>query len=181
MAVEHVKSTPITNRDGATPPVVANTAGAGEGNYLKEVSGHAVALASSSADSTYQLVRVPSAAKIKEIIFESAAQTAGKFDLGVYYATDGRSGPSKATSLLAANAVDQDLFATDIDCASAVAPTDVTNESGTYTIDKRQQPLWQAAGLTSDPGGFLDIVATVHTTAVTTGTGRFGVSVRYTE
>jgi hypothetical protein len=181
MAVDHVKSAAITSLDGATPPVAAVTGGQGQGNYLKEVSGYATAVASSSADATYQLVRLPSAAKVKEIIFESAAQTAGKFDLGVYYATDGRSGPSKVTALLAAAAIDQDLFAVEIDCAAAVAPTDVTNESGSYTIDKRIQPLWQAAGLSSDPGGYIDIVATVKTTAVTTGTGRFGISVRYTD
>lgn len=175
MAVDHVKSTPITNLD-ASPRVVSNT-GMGAPGDLKNVEGSAVAVASSSADATYQLVRIPSNAKVKNIRFESAAQGAGKFDLGLYYATNGELG--KATSLLAAAAIDQDFFATDIDAASAVAITDVTNESGSYTIDKRNQPIWQAVGLSSDPGGFLDIVATVHTTAVTTGTGRLGVSVDY--
>jgi hypothetical protein len=60
-------------------------------------------------------------------------------------------------------------------------PTDIINESGTYTLDKRIQPLWQALGLTADPGGNIDIVATVVTTAVTTGTGKFGISVLYTD
>lgn len=181
MAVDHVKSTTITGQDGALGIVSPPTAGKGGGNYLKEISGFATALVNSSVDATYQLVRVPSAAKVKEIIFESAAQVAGAFDIGVYYATDGRSGPSKATSLLAANAVSRALFASAVSAAAAVPPTDVTNESLTYTIDKRVQPLWQAAGLTTDPGGFLDIVATVTGTAVTTGTGVFGISVRYTE
>ena len=56
---------------------------AGEGGpaVLKSVEGSAVAVASSSADATYQLVRIPSNCKVKEIKFESAAQTAGKFDL----------------------------------------------------------------------------------------------------
>lgn len=178
MAVDHVKATAITNMDAS--PVLIPTGGSGAGQYLKEVSGSAVALASSSADATYQLVRVPSAAKIKEIIFESAAQTAGKFDIGWYYATDGRR-PGIATALLAAAAIDQDYHATAVDCASAVTPTDVTNESGTHTIDDRILPLWEALGLTTDPGGYFDLVATVVTTAVTTGTGRLGASVRYTD
>lgn len=177
MAVDHVKSTPITNLDAS--PVVANTAGEGAAGTMRTIEGSAVAVASSSVDATYQLVRVPTNCKIKSIMFESAAQTAGKFDLGVYYATDGAIG--KATALLAADAVDQDFFASAIDCASAVVITDVTNESGTYTIDKRVQPLWQAVGLSADPGGFFDIVATVVTTAVTTGTGRFGIRVGYTD
>jgi hypothetical protein len=109
----------------------------------------------------------------------SEAQTAGKFDLGAYYATDGVIG--KTNALLAAAAIDQDFFATAIDCASAVTPTEVINESGTNTLDKRIQPLWQALGLTADPGGNIDIVATVVTTAVTTGTGKFGISVLYTD
>lgn len=176
MAVDHVKSTAITNADAS--PATANTAGEGATGRLWEVSGYATAVASSSADSTYQLVRIPSNCKVKSIIFESEAQTAGKFDLGLYYATDGQGG--KPASLLAANAIDQDFFATVIDCASAVTPTEVVNESGTYTLDKRNQPIWQAAGLSADPGGSFDIVATVKTTAVTTGTGKFGVSVRYT-
>ena len=176
MAVDHVKSTPITNAD-ASPPV-ANLSGAGAAGPLHNVQGYATAVASSSADATYQLVRLPSNAKVVRIMFESEAQTAGKFDIGCYYATDGRV-HGKATALLAADAIDQDFFATVIDCASAVARTDITNESGTYTLDKREQPLWQALGLTSDPRGFIDIVATVKTTAVTTGTGKFGVSVDF--
>ena len=171
MAVDHVKSTVITNLDAT--PVVVPTGGRGGPEPLFHVSGYATAVASSSADSTYQLVRLPWNASVKMIVFESDAQGAGKFDLGVYYASD------HGTSLLAAAAVDQDFFATVIDCASAVARTDVTNESGTYTNAKRQQPLWQAVGLTADPGGFADIVATVKTTAVTTGTGVFGISVFY--
>lgn len=177
MAVDHVKSSFITNLDAS--PVVPNTAGEGGGATLKSIEGSAVAVASSSADATYQLVRIPSNAKVKSLLFESAAQGAGAFDIGLYYATDGVIG--KPTSLLAAAAIDQDFFATVIDCASAVAVTEIVNESGSYTIDKRTQPIWQAVGLTSDPGGNFDIVATVKTTAVTTGTGRLGVRCVYTD
>lgn len=171
MAVDHVKSTPITNADAS--PAVINTAGEGGAGLLRHSDGYATAVASSSADSTYQLVRLPSTAKVKRIVFESEAQTAGKFDLGVYR--------SDLASYVAANAADQDFFATVIDCAAAVVRTDVTNESGTYTLDKRVLPLWEAVGLTEDPRCPLDIVATVKTTAVTTGTGKFGISVDWVD
>lgn len=174
MAVEHVKSTPVTNLDAS--PAVANTAGGGAAGYSKSISGFATALASSSADSTYQFVRVPSTAKIKRVDFESQAQAAGTLDLGVYYATDGQGG--KPTTLLAANAIDQDFFASAIAITSLSQPTNVVNESGVNTIDKRNMPLWQALGLTSDPGGSFDIVGTV-VVAITTGTGKFGVTVDY--
>lgn len=178
MAVDHVKSATITNLDAS--PVVQVTAGEGGPAPLKHVDGWATAVASGSADSTYQLCRVPSNAKVKSVIFESEAQGAGKFDVGLYYATDGLG--KQPTALLAAAAIDQDFFALVVDCASAVLATElVGSATSTYTLNKRQMPLWQAAGLSADPGGNFDIVATVKTTAITTGTGKFGVKVSYTD
>jgi hypothetical protein len=177
MAVDHVKSAPIINLDAS--PSVQNTAGEGGPAPMKTVDGFAVVIASGSVGATYQFARVPSNAKIKSVVFESEAQAQGKFNLGVYYATNGEGG--QPTALLVANAINANLFATDIDTTSAIAPTNETNQSGNYTLDKRTQPLWQAAGLSSDPGGYFDIVATVHTTVVTTGTGRMGIRVEYTD
>lgn len=177
MAVDHVKSTGITNLDAT--PAVANTAGEGGIARLFQVNAYATAVASSSVDATYQMVRIPSTAKIKEIIFESEAQTAGTIDIGLYYATDGEGG--KPTALLAANAISQAFFASAVNCASAVTPTNVTNESLSYTLALRNTPIWSAAGLTSDPGGYFDIVFTVVSVAVTTGTGKWGIDVRFTD
>ena len=179
MAVDHVKSTFVTNLDAT--PAAMNTAGEGGMGRLMAIEGYATAVASGTAASTYQLVRVPSNCKIKTVVFESAAQTAGTFDVGCFYATDGAAG--KPTALLLADVIPSaaDFFASAIVCANAVARTDITNESGNYTIEKRCQPLWQALALTSDPGGNIDIVATVKTTDITTGTGRFGISVTYVE
>lgn len=177
MAVDHVKSTPVTNLDAA--PVVYPTAGEGGPAALKSVSsGDVLGVASSSINATYQFVRVPSNSKVKQVIFDSEAQAAGAIDIGVYYATDGEGG--KPTALLAAAAISQALFASAVALTSLSQPTDVTNESGTYTPAKRNQPLWQAAGLSSDPGGYFDIVGTL-TTAITTGTGKMGLTCNYTD
>lgn len=177
MTVDHVKSTPVTNLDAT--PRVPMAAGEGAPGYLQWTEGYATALASSSVDATYQLVRLPSNAKVKQIIFDSEAQTAGKFDIGGYYATDG-SKIDAATALLAAAAIDQDRFATAIDCAAAVVRTDILNESGTVAWNLRGKMLWEMLGLTADPACNIDIVATVVTTAVTTGTGKFGIAVGFT-
>ena len=179
MAVDHVKSTGITNMDTLNPRV-RNTAGkdGSAGQVAMVVSGHATAVASSSADATYQLLRVPASAKIKSLAFASEAQAAGKFDIGVYYATDGTC-KAGASSLLAAAALDQDLFATVIDCAAKVDWTEIMFEAGTFTFDEMDKPLWEVVGLTADPGGNFDIVATVKTTAVTTGTGKIGLRAIY--
>jgi hypothetical protein len=177
MAVDHVKSTYITNLD-ATPSVM-NTAGEGGPAPLKSVEGYATVIASGSAGATYQLLRVPSNCKLKTLSFESAAQGAGAFSLGLYYATDGEGG--KPAALLLAAAISSTLFASQINCAGAVAITEEINQVGTFTMVKRTQPLWQAAGLSSDPGGSFDIVATVDTTAVTTGTGIIAARATYTD
>lgn len=172
MTTEALKSTSITNLDAS--PVVRNTTGEGGAGLLRSISGYVTVSASMAALSTYRLVRLKSSVKVKRIQFESEAQGAGKFQLGVYYSDSTTDGTPQ--SVTPSTAISVKLFADDIDCASAVLPGDKTfYTGGSYTLDKRNQPLWQAAGLSSDPGGFLDIVATVHTTDVTTGTGKLGI------
>lgn len=173
----HLKSTAITNLDAT--PAVQSTTGEGAAGFMKTIDGYVVVPASDTTASTYQLVRVPTNAKVKSVRFESEAQGAGKVDLGVYYSTSTIDGTAAANQGLVVPGVGINLFATDIDCASAVAPTQEINQSGNYTLDLRDSPLWKAAGLTTDPGGMFDVVATVHTTAMTTGTGRLGVQVDY--
>lgn len=174
MTTEALKSTAITNLDAGT----AVSAGRGAPGRIHSVSGYVTVSASMAAGSTYRLVRVPSNCVVKQVLFESEAQGAGKFQVGVYPSDSTTDGTNAAAPNTATNV---NLFANDIDCASAVTQADKTYTSGaSYTLDKRNQPLWQAAGLTSDPGGFLDIVATVHTTDVTTGTGKLGVCVNFT-
>lgn len=168
MAVDlTLKGTSITNRE-ATPRVLNNN-GLGEGGDEKCVYGYIASVtASLSATSIIRLVSVPSNALVSALFIQSAAQAAGKFDIGLY-----------RTNSDGGAVVDQDFFATAVDCASAVVQTDILNESGTNTIAKQAQPIWQAAGMTSDPKAMLDICATVITTDVTTGTGALSLRARY--
>jgi hypothetical protein len=177
MAVDHVKSTPVTNADAS--PVIANTAGEGGPAPLKSVTGIATGVASSSIDATYQMVRVPSTAIIKRITLQTQTQAAGVADVGVYYATDGLIG--KPTALLAAAAIDQDFFATSIALTTTTVQDVTANPiASAYTPAKRNQPLWQAVGLSADPGGNFDICLTL-TTAITTGTGIMAMEVTYVD
>ena len=177
MTTEALKSTAITNLD-ATPPTTP-TAGEGAPGLVRNVSGYVTVSASMAAGSTYRLVRIPTYAKVKKVDFESEAQAAGKFNLSVYYSDSTIDGtPVGKQGVIVPTTGDQ-FFASDIDCASLVVQVDKTNESTNYDLSKRNQPLWKALGLTSDPGGFFDIVAVIHTTDVTTGTGKLGVSVYY--
>lgn len=168
MTIHNAVSASITNSDAS--PRVSNTAGVGAAGEQVAAVDYVTVPASAAAGSIFQLVRVKSNFILQSLIFESEAQGAGKVQLGLYYADDNRDlSPShyadKGTAISVA------LFSGDIDCASAVVPTDKCLMS----IDKKQMPLWQAAGLTTDPGGKFDICATVHTTDVTTGTGKLGV------
>lgn len=163
-----LKSTAITNREAS--PRTMNISGAGGAGVKKTVYGYIASVtASLSATSVIRLVEVPSNAYVLSVKVSSGAQTAGKFDIGVYRNNaDGGA------------AVDQDFFTTDLDCASAVIDQEcVMKATSANTLVKRNQPLWQALGLTSDPKTTFDICATVHTTDVTTGTGALGAVVDF--
>lgn len=178
MADDSKKGTIITNLD--TIPVIQNNVGAGAAGPLRNVQDFITVAAAASAATLYRLVRVPTNAKVKQVYLESEAQGAGAFNVSVYYSDSTQDGTPPAKQGLIVPTTGDQFFASDVSAASAIR-SDVTNESGNYPLSKRNQPLWQALGLTSDPGGNFDICAVVHTTAVTTGTGRLGVEVNFVE
>lgn len=169
MAVDlTLKSVGITNRE-ATPRVLTNPGLGGRGSkqfvkdYLASVT------AALSITSVIRMVSVPAHAVLSDLKFQSAAQSAGKFDIGVYR-TNGDGGAVVSAA----------LFASAVDCASAVVITDVLNESTSYTIAKQNQQLWEAAGMTQpSKGTMLDVALTVVTTDVTTGTGAVAIEAGY--
>lgn len=177
MGTSALKSAQITNLDAS--PIVANTRGNGAAGNLQFVDGFVTAVASDAAGSTYRLVRLPSTAIVKRLVLESEAQGAGKINLSAYYSDSTTDGTQPSLQAVIVPTTGDQFFASDVDLASAVVPTNVTNESGNYTIDKRGKHLWDALGITSDPGGYIDIVGVVHTTAITTGTGKIYLSCEY--
>jgi hypothetical protein len=172
MAVDlTLKSTAITNREAS--PRVDNNPGAGAITRVHRVYGYIASVtAALSATSVIRLVEVPSNAIVTSVKITSGAQTAGKFNIGVYRKPqDG--------GLVAFTASDS-FFTTDLDCAAAVIDQEcVMKATSANTLVKRNQPLWQAIGMASDPKTGLDICATVHTTDVTTGTGALGCVVDF--
>src|SRR6185295_19805130 len=117
----------LTNREAS--PRVLNNPGLGGGARLKCAIGHIASVtAALSITSVIRLVEVPSGAIVTRVEFQSAAQTAGKFDIGVYR----NNSDGGLVAFTSSNA----FFGTAIDAASAVVLTDVTNESTTYTIAK---------------------------------------------
>jgi hypothetical protein len=176
---EHLKSTAITGYD-AVPPTKP-TAGFGGASPLIEVSGYVTTSAGTTTGSTFQLIRLKSNVCLKELWFESAADGGDPaYKLGLYYSDAPVGGIMDGTPpLLAGTVLDDDLFNTDIDNTSAIVPTNYINSAGDFSIVVRTtQPLWQAAGLTTDPGGYFDVV--LVGTATNTNGALLGVSARFT-
>jgi hypothetical protein len=171
------KSVQITNFD-ASPPV-AGSAGNGAPGLIDFLDSFIIPAAADGAGTKYFMLRVKTSVIVKKLIIENEAEGAGKVQAGLYYADDARylAGGSQNAGVV----IDVKFFSDDYDLAAAHGPTNITynGTAPTYNISKRDQPLWQAAGLTIDPGGWFDIVLTVHTTDITTGTGRVYLSVEF--
>ena len=172
----HLKATALTNLDAS--PILEPNTGAGGATYLRHVDGFVTALAGDATTTTYQLCRVPSTAIVKRIQFASQAQAAGAVELGWYYSTSTKDGTaaSNQNSNGTPKAISAAFVAAEFSIASAVALAGVTdggalNSTGNTAYNLYQEPLWQMLALATDPGGYFDFVATVNTTAVTTGTG----------
>lgn len=166
MATEALKSPSITNRDAAIQ--VPNTAGSGAPGDLQINDDSLVTTSGVTVGSTYRICQVPSAAKVKMVLGSGKAMTVGAFDVGVYYAVGHKA--SAAGAVISAA-----FFASAWSLAADVQPTIITEESGTFTEDLYNKPLWQALGLASDPGGWFDIVATSTNTITTGARMRLGV------
>lgn len=157
----NLKSTGITNLDAA--PRVPNTAGrAGGVGRLVCVSDTLPAMTTGgTAGGIMRMIRVPSNCIVKKVAWANAATvTVVDCDVGLYY-SDVADGTSAANVAASGTAISAAFFASAVDMKTLVtAWTEITFESGTYTPTKAVQPLWQAAGLSTDPGGFFDIAFT---------------------
>lgn len=181
MALENLKSPIVTNLDALNTGQVRDTTGENASGDVQIAFGYVTVSAAANAGSTYRLVRLPSNAKVRAVTFASEAQGAGKFQLSAYYSDSTIDGTQVSLQGIVVPTTGAGFFADDIDCAAAVGPTDkrLNTTSAGYTIGKWNLPLWSALGLASDPGGFIDVVAVVHTTAITTGTGKIAVEIEY--
>ncbi len=158
MAVETRKSAQITNRD-ATPRVMNNprvTSG------VKQVAVDTAGIVSAdSIGSTYRIAQVPSRAIVTAIRISSPdIGTTTAADVGLY-----------RTTLDGGAVVDADFFASAVSLnGGAISKSDVTFESGVYTLANGAKPLWEALSLTADPGYSYDVTLTLTGAADASGT-----------
>lgn len=162
---ETLKSAAITNLD-ANPPVIT-TAAEGAAERLFSVDGTITATAGATA-STYQLCRIKSSARLKHVyVGVDVTVATWAADLGFYYSTSSRDGTPYADNqtLTAVNTTSgSQLCGAAQNLATAGFSDFIKNVSSANRI----VPLWKACGLTSDPGGYFDFVATA-TSANTAG------------
>ena len=146
-----LKSAHITNAT-ATPIVFTN--GVVAYGDLREAVGVVTPAADQADDTIMRCCRVPSNARISQVLINAAdATTAGKIDIGVYQTEDNGGA-----------VVDRDLFAGAFDLAGGpFINSDQTYESGEYTAAESEKMLWQVLGLTADPNREYDICCVVET------------------
>lgn len=185
MGTSHLKAAQLTALDTFQPVGDLQSAGAGAPSRVNSIVGIVTAVAADAAGSTYQLVRVPSFAILKSLVFMSEAQGAGKVQVSAYYSSSKIDGTTIPNQGLVVPATGVAFFSGDIDCAARVAPLNVLfnndTNAGSNNLGNWNKRFWDALGLAADPGGFFDIVAVVHTTAITTGGGRIGLRVEFAE
>lgn len=179
MAVFNLKGSAITNRD-ATPAVINDPRI--ETGILRSSTGYVTAGTTDtgntvySTGSTYVIASLPSTAVVRNVLLSTAALTSGVVSIGVGRNTKDSSGNAYPTAISATATA---LFASAQSVASALSKSNVTNQSGNYTLDKQEMPLWQAAGMAADPGTTLDIVILV-TTTLSAG-GKIGLEIQYVD
>jgi len=148
MGVVHKYSEQITNRDAI--PQVKNNAGIANAP-LYRAYGKQVIANGDSANSTYALFSLPSNAVIHRLLFSCEdAGTAGTIHIGL------RKTPQNDSTV-----VDADFFASSQVMTTALNDTDLTYENAVLTRYNKEQPLWEALSLTSDPNLIYDVYVTL--------------------
>lgn len=165
MAVTDRNSDAIANMV-AVPPVLNNPTYKGQ---VYEAIGIVTPAADDTQASVHRFVRIPSNARITECLIAAAdATTAGKYDIGVYYPSGVNSGA----------VIDADAIADAFDLSGGPFYWSEVRTVSIVTIAESAYPLWQLAGLSSDPGGELDIAGTIDTT-FNGGPTTVGLRVKY--
>lgn len=168
MAVVTKLAAALAQRDGAPSQTNSNAASTkvATGRVKESIGTIAVA----SGDSTGSVLRffsVHSSWRVSEVLLSNTATTGAAADIGLYNLPSHNGGA----------VVDADFFGSAVSIATAAANTNVTSESGLIAVDKLEQPLWKLLGLTTDPGLWYDVAATLTADATAAGTvalkGRF--------
>ncbi len=125
------------------------------GGAARVLCGVIATAADDSANAIGRFFRVRSNDCIHSLRYSGAdATTGGAIDLGLYQTAENGGA-----------VVDADFFASAFVLTNGPDHnTELAFESGVYTIANSVKPLWQAMGLTTDPGIEYDVAYTITTT-----------------
>jgi hypothetical protein len=157
----------VTNLD-ATPPVALDKRLFN--GILKEQVGTVEIAAADDANSVYRVGRVHSSWRISNIIRYNDAITSGTdYDVGLYDIAATSSGA----------VININCFADAVSLASAsVTGTNDLYEAGSDVgVEDIEQKVWEMAGLTEDPGKWMDLCYTGVTPG--SGAGTLSVKIQY--
>lgn len=168
MATANTKCNSVTNLD-ATPAVMNSVQLIG--GILKEQVGTVEIAAADDNNSVYRVGRVHSSWRISDIIRYNDAITSGAdYDVGLY-----------DTAANGGAVININCFADAVSLTSAslTGTRDIYETGSDVGVEDIEQQVWQMAGLTEDPGKFMDVCYTGVT--VGSGAGTLSVKIRYVE
>lgn len=166
MAADTVKSASITSLDAAAQSLSAPlTEGLGAAGRLVNHSDYALASSGglASTSSTYKMLRLPTQCILKSLVAYTKSgldsSTGLKLDVGAYYSDSVNDGTPVS---LQGTAISVNCFMAATAFGQSAAGSRI---SALTNIDANliNAPLWQQVGLSSDPGGYIDIVVAVQT------------------
>lgn len=167
MAVANTKTNSVTNRD-ATPPVANSLALIG--GVLREQVGTVEIAAADDNNSVYRVGTVHSSWRISDIIrYNDAIASGSDFDVGLYDIAETSSGAVINISCFA--------DAVSLASASLTGTKDLYETGGDFGVEYIEKRVWEMAGLTSDPGKYMDVCYTGVT--VGTAAGTLSVKIQY--
>lgn len=149
MGVVTVKSAGITNRD-ATPSVLNN--GRTQGGRVQHARGVVAVTSGDSTGSKYIACSIPSNAVVIGVRVSSPdIGTTTAADVGLYQ-----------TTANGGAVVDADFFGSGVSLKDgALTKSEVSLESGVYTIANSEKALWNALGLSADSNRSYDLALTL--------------------
>lgn len=100
-----------------------------------------------------RFVRIRSNAAVRAVfLWCDAVASAGAVNVGLYQTLENGGA-----------VVDADFFASAQVVTTALVRSNIAHESGVYGVEDLDKPVWEALGLSADPGISYDVAATVTT------------------
>lgn len=169
------------NSNGLGGPIAIPTSGEGSSGKLQDISDYVTPTAAGLADTTskYKLVRVSPEIKLKELKLAITAaietSTGLALNVGAYYSDSTVDGTPAA---LQGTAISVNCFGAALIGfrSSALGPVDALTA---FSVVKRNQRLWEALGLSTNPGGNIDVVLAVQAAATGAVSVPIGVDLKF--